>query len=480
MSQSAAASQVQECSSDKIKQIFSEGDCAYRNRIAQGAGLLPEEAYKLNSIAGLDEFVERTSELALNPEIYSPGGKIFNPNGSIKAFDNKNIENLIFGANFHIHTQNSDGALTVEKLLNDSAKYADKYFEKNKKPFFIAITDHDSVQGCIEAVNIIKSDPEKYKNLKLVLGIENTTKIKNSPFLYQDGEAHVLSYCINPFSDDIQNFLIKRVQANKQNVVNVLNNANEKFNGIINQYDFKYDIDDMSHIAPMIKGSVKNASYYIKDYLQFKLIYSFAVSRNKQLLDILKEKGININNIDYSTFIKYIPKNLDYSQGQKYFDYYLTALREYFEKQLSCDKAEINRLIPQIPSSLKSVLQEMENLTLTPNSPLYAPNNEFPLFEDCISALAKFKDGAISMAHPGVLFPYKALKSNEDTVKLYEKLYEIFNLKGKPKKLFSEDFYGSYYNNNESLYKKLHEISEKYSLLKTGGLDTHSTNIFSV
>jgi len=97
----------------------------------------------------------------LNPENFSTG----------KNFEN--VKDGTFSINLHIHTQYSDGDFSVQELLDQTAKYADYRLTKGySDPVIISVTDHDTLSGTKEALKIIAEDPEKYKNISFVTGIE--------------------------------------------------------------------------------------------------------------------------------------------------------------------------------------------------------------------------------------------------------------------------------------------------------------------
>ena len=86
----------------------------------------------------------------------------------------------------HIHTVHSyeDGAdLKVEELLDILSAMA----EKEDKDICFSITDHENILGCIEAYNLIKSNPQKYSKLKFIPGIECNTSLKD---LELNSEGH--------------------------------------------------------------------------------------------------------------------------------------------------------------------------------------------------------------------------------------------------------------------------------------------------
>ncbi len=140
----------------------------------------------LNPVAGPDEVRSIISKL--KPQQYEVG-------------DN-------FRANFHIHTNASDGSLTPKEFLEQCADWANRIFKLNKTKddlpsFSAAITDHDRVAGVKEAIALISQEPDKYKNFKFVSGCEfmfHGYKEPHSAF-----EAVGLGF--NPFDKNIQHMM---------------------------------------------------------------------------------------------------------------------------------------------------------------------------------------------------------------------------------------------------------------------------------
>lgn len=79
----------------------------------------------------------------------------------------KKIEDLahLGKADLHIHSNHSDGRPTVQEILD--------YVEENTDLDVIAITDHDTMDGAFEAVELMKA--KKYR-FELVLGEEVTSR----------------------------------------------------------------------------------------------------------------------------------------------------------------------------------------------------------------------------------------------------------------------------------------------------------------
>jgi len=98
-------------------------------------------------------------------------------------------------ADLHTHTTASDGAYTPEDLL----KYARK-----KGLQTISITDHDTIKGYLEAVEIA----EKY-GIEIISGIENTV-------IWKGKEVHLLAYGFDAKNDEILSLIYRQRNARKE------------------------------------------------------------------------------------------------------------------------------------------------------------------------------------------------------------------------------------------------------------------------
>ena len=86
-------------------------------------------------------------------------------------------EDAMKGADLHIHTTASDGRLSPDEVI----RWAHK-----KNLSAISITDHDTVSGLTEALDICKDN----SSLEIIPGIELNT-------VYQKEEVHILGYYID-------------------------------------------------------------------------------------------------------------------------------------------------------------------------------------------------------------------------------------------------------------------------------------------
>lgn len=177
----------------KVSYDIMDTSQIYRSELAKAVGTT---AYRLKSILAPDELKEML--LKAKSENFSTGNNF------------ENVLNGKFRINLHVHL-NSDGTMSARELLDQSARYADyrKTVLHKEDPVVIGITDHDMLEGAKEAVRIIANNPEKYKNIRVMLGIEFNTHDASRQF-------EAIGYCINPFDKGLNGFLESRRQINRE------------------------------------------------------------------------------------------------------------------------------------------------------------------------------------------------------------------------------------------------------------------------
>ena len=164
----------------KVEHIknLTETDKNYLNSIRTGLKKcgINVEIENLKSIVAPDEF--KTLIKKFKPEHFQVGMQISEKGANNIPLEKfyKNAIDGNFRVSLHTHSDFSDGKASIEEFLDSARKYADKIAKMNKNddlpPFTIALTDHDCVNGCQEAIKIIAKNPEKYKNLRFVAGCE--------------------------------------------------------------------------------------------------------------------------------------------------------------------------------------------------------------------------------------------------------------------------------------------------------------------
>ncbi len=340
----------------------------------------------------------------------------------------KNMSNGIFVADLHSHSNYSDGNGHVKNLLEDAAEYADILYKKTKQKFIFALTDNDTMEGVKEALEIISSNPSRYKHLRFVPALEVSFAHKAQKSNNQCEMSEVLVYGINPYSEKLNKF-VNNIKNKRTGMVNSFINAafqkcplsNFNFDEFANFYEFrKY-------------GNVMNIHWRVKHYADTKHAVSILAGRNKENPNVL-----------YDLIMR---DNKGASLGQ---------LHEY----------------GKVPGDIK------ENPEFNEIFNKYAPHFENGklvsvsenTFEEVIDAFKDEKNIFMAFAHPSYLAevvdnPYQELK------------YLTEHSKGLIKA--SESYYQAY---NDGIKKEtveyLQSKTESLNLLNIGGRDNHESKLF--
>jgi len=160
-------------------------DNNYRATLAQHMQVAPK---KLRSVVGVNE-LKFLLENKFKSENFLPG------------LNDINVKNGNFRTNMHIHTVNSDGDFTAQKLLDDARNYSKKI---GKKVYF-ATTDHNDIKANRQILELLSKDPKKYKNIRFIPGIE----IRNN-HIDENGKAvyyETLVYGLNPYKKGYETLL---------------------------------------------------------------------------------------------------------------------------------------------------------------------------------------------------------------------------------------------------------------------------------
>lgn len=176
-----------------IGYYYTPSDKEYKKALLRSAEN-PEYTLKnMNPILGENELAYIIKKYDKHPQKYMTDLQ--------EHGDQKGVSSLTYRAGLHSHTIFSDGKMTPEETINQAAEYADKVKAKHpfeKYPMVIAITDHYNTLGCREVIDLVQKNPEKYKNLKIVLGMETSAFVK-MPSQREEQDLHMLIWAINPY-----------------------------------------------------------------------------------------------------------------------------------------------------------------------------------------------------------------------------------------------------------------------------------------
>lgn len=441
---------------------LSVGDAAYKKSLLTAMGINPKKLKLLKSIAGKDEFLSFLKGLQGKKEQFSVG---------------VNFQNAVsgdFAANLHIHSLHSDGQMSIKTILEQARLYANKYAQKHKRPFFIALTDHNTITQNIEALKIITKDPKKYKNLRVVLGSEIST-------MYGENQIHILAYNVNPFSKNWATLMGDKLSRMNIGIENAINNANSRYSSILSKYKFSFSFDDMAQIRPSVKTSPCDVNYSMKDYMQFRLLYADLVENNKPLQTFLEGNGVKLSDLNFATPKYSIPAR---NVKQPYWANYVDELKKYLKTKVGGKKAnDLDQFFKPVNEDVKQVLSELEYVTIDRNSNMYVNRIPYENLENVLNTFEHEPDSVLGYAHPCLIYgkDAKVIADSTETRNLISTIFDKITERTKIKHKVAESYYQAYYNDNEmSGFKQFTEnLAEKHGFSHSGSYDSHRNSIFT-
>lgn len=331
--------------------------------------------------------------------------------------DTRYVESGDFCANLHIHTKYSDGIMSIPELLTEAKKY---------KNVLVAITDHDTVEGCKEAQKI------NDKDVDLVLGIEVSTVAINFPKQPKPLPIHLLVYGINPYDKRLNDYLDYK----RDGKLRLAKETIKRLNEALPEYDFTLEEASLCH--PMIMKGQDEVAHPLKKYTSGKILLKHYFPN----ADFSYEEPI------YK--FKYLFKGLE-----PYFITYKKALEMYTQCSL-----------PLIPDEVIEKIYTARDIYTQAHPSVGKMLDEFSSFEDAVEFFKNF--GVMSIAHPARTRAY--------TPEFYNYLFYNFKKYGNEKAMFYEKYYqsyeGTYFKEWESIIDRALE-----GLIPSGGIDSHGSNI---
>ena len=268
---------------DDIKKTFQTRlkmyptDAKYYRALAKELGLKESETYKLFSVMGAEELKHLLT-------IATPR--------DFKHFSDYHDDAFRF--NLHTHTNASDGRISPEDWLDYMSAYADltaQHIPADDKPFLTAaITDHDTTKGAVAALKALIRNPEKYKNLRIVLGCEFSTHYKDKTRLKAPLPFELIGYSINPFDKGINKILSALSQERIKALPKIIAGINRKI-GTDSLCE-----KELLFATPLLrKGLSIYLPYGIYKYINYKLGEEAANRIREYIFTFDDTQGIKIN-----------------------------------------------------------------------------------------------------------------------------------------------------------------------------------------
>ncbi len=476
----AAVSEITTAFKEQMKE-FPE-DIKYRKNILNNMGLNEAEYGNLRPIIGPEEYNKVLKEFSDLPIHYTPGETL---NTAIKdGYELSGANNRTYRATMHMHTVHSDGSLTVEELLDKSAKYADEVelaikdnpeAKAKHAPFTLAITDHDTLEGCKEAVGIILRNPEKYKNLRVVLGCEMSVENKMlGEELNKPVGTHIIVNVINPFDAKLNKFLDEKKLARKDLGKRLIEECKQSIAEINPNLSKELSHEDAQSLFPGLKYGIINSDYSVQDYATYKVLMSECIQNNPEVSNLFKAKSIEPKEIDSNElFNKYIN-----AQPMLGFEKYYQGLKKYTSEALGISEKDAEEKLV-INDNTREILSRINTVTGNGGSKMEL-SPAYVDMEEAINLIKEQDSGYMTIAHPACINIGERLKHPENSNRCMSDIFRLFKKKGGDRALGAEIYYpyfGDLANSKEWL-NSMERYTKENNLIPTGGLDSHGKNIF--
>lgn len=378
----------------------------------------------------LDEKAFIESVRKLNEKSFKPGER--NNPEVLDSHDFRYLKSGEFSANLHIHTNHSDGSMSVKELLYSAKEITEKY----NKDFLFAITDHDTINGTKEALELSKQ--KEFKNLNVTFGVEISTVAIDFPQQKKPLQIHLLVYGIDPFDKRLNEYLKDKRNLKLQLAKDTIKKLNEKLSG------YNFNLEEASKCHIMIKKGQDEVAHPLKKYTSGKILLSY-----------------------------YYPNaNFSYEEPIKKYKYLFKGQEPYHQIYKKVLEMYTQSSLPAIPDEIEQKIQIARTIYLQSHPSIGNMLEAFSSFEEAVDFITTIKSGVMSIAHPARTKAY--------CPEFYTYLFEKFKKYGHEKALFYEGYYQSY----EGRYfiewsDKIDNAASKFNLLKTGGLDSHGKDLIT-
>lgn len=218
-------------------------DLEYKKSIIKDSKNIFYNLENLRPLVGETELINLIKENNNNPQIYTP------------SLNNRKAG--IYRINLHIHTKDSDGARTVKERMDEAQLYAQTHIKDGY--LYIALTDHNTVLGAQNIIKVLQENPNEYKNIKIIAGMEISTLYKTQ-YSKNPIAIHVLTLCINPYDEYLNEAYYKKDLSDKWN----MSVANHDFEEVINEVS-EHALVGIAHPARYIGHMQENVYPYLSE-----------------------------------------------------------------------------------------------------------------------------------------------------------------------------------------------------------------------
>ncbi len=440
-------------------------DIQYKKSLLKSLNLPQEDVSILASVVGRQEFLQYLQSVQNIPEVYEGA-----------ANDFFNVKNAVFQANFHIHTDNSDGFMSVEELMNLGCQYADVYATKNPgKKVYLAITDHDNIYGNIQALKLLIQNPKRYRNLKIVLGMEMTSFFY-SKYVQKPINTHLLTYCINPFTSPVVFFNSERLDKYNAGVISAYSKVMPVFQDAAKAKNFQYVVQDLQAVRPQIYQFPHDIENTFKDTLQFKYLFYSLVFSNPKVVSFLGNRNIDISKLDFTQPKKMIQAGEKRPYWLNYVDETYNYLHQILAQKNISSKG-LKEALNVLTQDEIEVLNKMETAVRGTFSPFFYNECQPIDFDKVVCTFAKDTQTLSAIAHPAFTLQYH--KENPERLKIINEFISRFKKHLGNEPLIIEKFYPYSSSLPTKWIDEVYSVAGKFNYIPSGSRDSHRNSFFT-
>lgn len=419
----------------------------------------------LDPVVGQNELISLLANL--DEQAFMPGKRLdFN---RVDTLDCKNLDTHKFWANLHVHTLHSDGLSGVSQILDYAAEIADSNAQNGGFGFLLAITDHDIIEGTKEALGLIIQHPEKYKNLKLALGVEISTVGVDFSCQKKTLDIHTLFYCFNPFDERFNCFLNEKMHLKYNLACETLAELKKALAHALDKLSINLSLEQAAKIHPMIVKGQDEVSHPLKKYIYGEILFTYFLRNNPEILQKLEEAGVDKSLLSYE---KPVFKYKNMFNNERYFYIYKDALQKYLNF-ITENKYAFN--LPEIPEWLVDTLLKGKEICEKSHPSHNIRLNAFSFFEETLEFLDFLDCGIISIAHPARI---NVKNIDRPVFDFFKEFWGVYKKCGKDSALAYEKYYQSYAGSTKfAMLDDINKAADLFKLVPTGGIDSHGYGV---
>lgn len=240
--------------------ISRKNDALYEQNLKnQNYAYMDDIRYKKDIVKQAKKYSLHELDFVMGPQELKNYIEKYDNTPSAYAYERYNpvggtyLKDKTLRANLNVHTIKTDGHMEVKEILDQAAEYADAVaIAYPTTKFIIGFADKDSLDNAPEIIDTVRKEPDKYKNIKVVFGIEISTTLESNDLIDESSKVSLLALGVNPFDKTLlRNFPRQSLFTSYENIshdfddiVTILNEQNYLIYGIAKPLQYFDSVSD--------------------------------------------------------------------------------------------------------------------------------------------------------------------------------------------------------------------------------------------